>query len=164
MSPARNSSKHCARPASWCSGKKAATSRWRKRMPQVIGERSCLWHRELARGTLHDILAWDWSLSAGREKPFQFAPLVSIVSSDPTRRQYERAKKDVLETSRPLTAIARRGGRVHAPPHWLQAVPPLTTKLSFPAQIRRCQVLNLATRVKNAKTRPRASQDYANGG
>ena len=39
-------------------------------------------------------------------------------------------------------------GRVHAPPHWLQAVPPLTTKLSFPAQIRRCQVLNLATRVK----------------
>ena len=25
-------------------------------------------------------------------------------------------------------------GRVHAPPHWLQAVPPLTTKLSFPAQ------------------------------
>ena len=40
------------------------------------------------------------------------------------------------------------GGRVHAPPHWLQAVPPLTTKLSFPAQIRRCQVLNLATREK----------------
>jgi ATP-dependent phosphoenolpyruvate carboxykinase len=40
-------------------------------------------------------------------------------------------------------------GRVHAPPHWLQAVPPLTTKLSFPAQIRRGQVLNLATWVRN---------------
>ena len=26
------------------------------------------------------------------------------------------------------------GGRVHAPAHWLQAVPPPTTKLSFPAQ------------------------------
>ena len=41
------------------------------------------------------------------------------------------------------------GGRVHAPPHWLQAVPPLTTKLSFPAQIRRGQVLNWATRVES---------------
>lgn len=36
-----------------------------------------------------------------------------------------------------------RGGRVHAPPHWLQAVPPLTAKLNFPAQIRRGQVLNV---------------------
>ena len=28
------------------------------------------------------------------------------------------------------------GGRVHAPPHWLQSVPPLTTRLSSPARIR----------------------------
>jgi len=42
-------------------------------------------------------------------------------------------------------------GPVHAPPHWLQAGPPLSTKLSFPAQIQRGQVLNLATRVKRAK-------------
>ena len=41
-----------------------------------------------------------------------------------------------------------RGGRVHASPHWLQAVQPLNTKLSFPAQIRRCQVLNFAARMK----------------
>ena len=40
------------------------------------------------------------------------------------------------------------GGRVHAPPHWLQAVPPLISKFSFPAQTRRCRVLNLARRVK----------------
>ena len=38
-------------------------------------------------------------------------------------------------------AISLRGwvGRVHAPPHSLQAVPPLPTKRSFPAQKRRCQ-------------------------
>ena len=47
-------------------------------------------------------------------------------------------------------------GRAHAPPHWLQAAPPLTTKLSFPAQIRRCQVHNFATRVKNANHRETA--------
>ena len=35
--------------------------------------------------------------------------------------------------------------------------PPLTTKLSFPAQIWRCQALNFATRVKNERnfTTPR---------
>ena len=40
-------------------------------------------------------------------------------------------------------------GRLHTPPHWLQAVPPLPTKLNFPAQIRRGQVLNSAAREEN---------------
>ena len=43
---------------------------------------------------------------------------------------------------------ALSGGRVHAPPHWLQAVPPLTMKLSFPAQKRRCEVINTEAKVK----------------
>jgi hypothetical protein len=42
-----------------------------------------------------------------------------------------------------LSSLER--GRVHASPHWLQAVPPHTTKLSFPAQNRRCQVLKFGT-------------------
>ena len=45
-------------------------------------------------------------------------------------------------------ASTPRRDRVHAPPPWLQAVPPLTTKLSFPAQIRRCLVISLVARVK----------------
>ena len=47
------------------------------------------------------------------------------------------------------------------PPRWLQAVPPLTTKLSFPAQIRRCQILNLAMRVKSI---PHQSSIFFMGG
>jgi hypothetical protein len=53
-----------------------------------------------------------------------------------------------MDESAPSVVSGSGAFRVHAPPHWLQAVPPLTTKFSFPAQIRRCQVLDFATRVK----------------
>ena len=50
-----------------------------------------------------------------------------------------------MDESAPSAVSGRGAFRVHAPPHRLQAVPPLTTKLSFPAQMRRDQVLNLGS-------------------
>ena len=59
-----------------------------------------------------------------------------------------QASRTLSPTSFQNSPSSPERARVHAPLHWLQAVPPLTTKLTIPAQKRRCQVLNLATRVK----------------